>query len=238
MQFKPDFSLLKYDKPSKRHEPPYVARYRRGNKTLIYMADYHDEEKSWNMVDWCFSKDFGYTPDILLTEFENAGRELKAFKTNTLTHAAFVAARNDVPVVLSDLSEQEMLSVLGKDADSEYLSKVLSVGPIENGNDLQKQGAKLNRQGRDRFMLENIAAALNKYDTVFCILGEGHFISQRDVLDKMFESKPEYIDDFPKLRTDFGKKNIFYKAVNSIRNKIHPMNTVNLVKFKGGVENG
>ena len=48
MNFKPNFTLLGNIKDMDK-EQPYVAIYRRGNKTLVYMADFHGEKKSWDM---------------------------------------------------------------------------------------------------------------------------------------------------------------------------------------------
>ena len=56
--------------------------------------------------------------------------------------------------------------------------------------------------GRDPFMLRNIAAALNRYDTVFAVFGEGHYRSQRLVLEDML-GKPEYIKTVPNPRGNF-----------------------------------
>ena len=44
MFFKPNFNLLEKIKVMDK-EQPYVAIYRRGNKTLVYMADFHGEKK-------------------------------------------------------------------------------------------------------------------------------------------------------------------------------------------------
>ena len=52
-------------------------------------------------------------------------------------------------------------------------------------------------------MLENIAAALNKYDTVFAIFGGGHYEVQRLVLEDMM-GKPEYITRIKNMRGDFS----------------------------------
>lgn len=54
--------------------------------------------------------------------------------------------------------------------------------------------ADLNLFVRDPFMLKNIFAAMNKYDTVFATFGEGHFRAQRCVLEHAFGA-PEYISD-------------------------------------------
>lgn len=243
MQFRPKLDLLKYyDEVEKRefNNPPYVAIYRSGNKILVYMADRHAKEVSWNMVDWCFSKKFGLRPDILLTEFENAGRKFHTpnliqakAETDTLAHAAFVAAKHKVPVVLADLSDAEMMSVIGI-KDKRNLSEVLRVSPNSKGSNLQKMGAKLNKEGRDPFMVNNIATALNKYDTVFCIFGEGHFRDQRAVLDDMFGKEPdEYITEFPDMHTNFGKtkQNFFERARDKFLRRVHKMEVIRLVEF-------
>ena len=247
MQFKPNFDLLKHwDEVGngKTRKPPYVAIFRKSNKILVYMADWHAKENSWNMVDWCFSKDFGIKPDILLTEFENAGRDLYTDprkNDNTLSHAAFVAAEHNVPVVLADLSASQMMSVINTE-DKKYLSSVLRAGPFNAGNKLQQDCAKLNMYARNPFMLENIAIALNKYDTVFCIFGEGHLCEQSAVLEDML-GKPEYITEFPNMHTDFSnkKRNIFVRACDKIASKLHKMEIVRLIEFdmfKGGKQNG
>lgn len=239
MQFKPNVELLKhYDNAvqDKSRKPPYVAIYRFGKKTLVYMAERHVTESSWNMVEWCFSKKSGLRPDVLLTEFENAGRDLNRddkTKKNTLSHVAFVAAEHGVPVVLSDLSESQMMDIIGTN-DKKHLHDALRAGPNPKGNDLQKDCAKLGIQGRNPFMVQNIAAALNKYDTVFCIFGEGHFREQRAVLDDMFGKGPdEFITEFPDMHTDFGKskRNMFQNACDKIKQKLHTMEIIRLVEF-------
>ena len=126
------------------------------------------------------------------------------------------------------------MSVIGI-KDKRNLSEVLRVSPNSKGSDLQKMGAKLNKEGRDPFMVNNIATALNKYDTVFCIFGEGHFRDQRAVLDDMFGKEPdEYITEFPDMHTDFGKvkRNIFQRGIDIVKNKIHQMKIVRLVEFE------
>jgi hypothetical protein len=45
---------------------------------------------------------------------------------------------------------------------------------------------------RSVFMLQNIAAALNEYEIVFCEMGSGHFIDIHKALKKML-GKPQYI---------------------------------------------
>lgn len=239
MVFKPDFSLLGNTKIMDKQQP-YIAIYRRGNKTLVYMADFHGEKKSWDMVDWCFSEKFRIKPDVLITEFEHTGRQLTNSPNNTLTHAAFVAERHNIPVVLSDLSDDEKLAVLGDGADVEYLGKVLHSEPRFDGNDLEKAGAYLNKYGRNPFMLQNIATALNEYDTVFCIFGEGHFREQYDALNDMLGALPEYITEFPEnTKTEYGKdkKDIFNNGKSKI---MHEMQIIKLVDFNKmkGKENG
>lgn len=237
--FKPNFNLLGKIKVTDK-EQPYVAIYRRGNKTLVYMADFHGEKKSWDMVDWCFSENFKIKPDVLITEFEHTGRRLTNSPTNTLEHAAFVAERHNIPVVLSDLSDDEKLAVLGDGANTEYLNKVSHSEPKFDGNDLEKAGAKLNRYGRNPFMLQNIATALNKYDTVFVIFGEGHLREQYDALKDMFGALPEYITEFPEnTKTEYGKdkKDIFNNGTSKVMDKMQVIKLVDFNEMKGK-ENG
>ena len=213
MQFKPNFDLLcDFEKVEKAKDfacnSAFVAVFKRGNKTLVYMGDIHRQNISFDMVDMCFSADFGLQPDVLLVEFENSGRKLDStFNRNTLTYAAAVAAKRGIPVVFADLSESQMLDVINSgfpnnQINDEDLHKVLRAGPTGT-NVYQKMCEYLNRFGRDRFMLENIATALNNYDTVFAIFGTGHYEEQRLVLEDMM-GKPEYITRIKNMRDDFS----------------------------------
>ena len=218
MQFKPNFDLLRYW-PDAEHardfasNTAFVAIFKRDNKTLVYMCDRHCYNISFNMVDMCFADDFGYKPDVLLTEMPNAGFERRfnwhGVQDNTLAHAAVVAMKKNVPVVFSDLSDEQIVKVINagfpdNQITSDDLHKVFSSGgPYPNGNMWQKMSAHVDMYGRDRFMLQNIAAALNKYDTVFAIFGSGHYESQRLVLEDMM-GKPEYITKMKNMRGDFS----------------------------------
>lgn len=216
MQFKPNFDLFcDWDKAKRAKDfacnSAFVAVFRRDNKTLVYMGDKHRENVSFDMVDMCFADDFGHKPDVLLTEMENANYEWKfgyhGFQTNTLLYAAVVATERNIPVVFADLSDRQMIDVINAgfpnskitDAD---LHKVLRAGPTGT-NIYQQMCEYLNRFGRNRFMLQNIAEALNRYDTVFVIFGAGHYEEQRLVLEDMM-GKPEYITKIKNMRGDFS----------------------------------
>ena len=218
MQFKPNFDLLRYWPDAERarnfaSSSAFVAIFKHDNKTLVYMCDRHCYNISFNMVDMCFADDLGYKPDVLLTEMENAGFERKFdwfwYQDNTLSYAAGVAAKKGVPVVFADLSASQYVDVINagfpdNQITREDLHKVLGAGgPNPNGNMWQKMDAYLDMYGRDRFMLQNIVAALDKYDTVFAIFGSGHYESQRLVLEDMM-GKPEYITKIKNMRGDFS----------------------------------
>ncbi len=218
MQFKPNFDLLRYwtDAEHARNfasNTAFVAVFKRGNKTLVYMCDKHCYNISFNMVDMCFAKDFDYKPDVLLTEIPNAGFEKRfnwhGLQDNTLAHAAAVATKLDIPIVFSDLSDDELVNVINQgfpdnQITTDDLNKVFgSGGPFPDGNRYQRMSAYVDFYGRDRFMLENIAAALDKYDTVFAIFGIGHYEVQRLVLEDMM-GKPEYITKIKNVRGDFS----------------------------------
>ena len=216
MQFKPNFDLLSDWKNVKKSKDfasnsAYVAIFKRNNKTLVYMCDIHGLNISFNMVDMCFSDDFGIKPDILLTEMENIDYEYKfgwyGLQNNTLPYAAAMAVKRNVPIVFADLSDEQMIKVLQhgfpkENITNDFLHKVLRDGPTKN-----QMSEYLNTNGRDRFMLGNIAAALNKYDTVFAIFGSGHYEAQRLVLEDML-GKPEYITRIKNMRGDFSNLEI------------------------------
>lgn len=221
MQFKPNFDLLRDWASAEKSikfasNSAYVAIFRRDDKTLVYMCDRHGENISFNMVDMCFADDFGVKPDVLLTEIENTGFERKfnwrGYQSNTLVYAAEIAAQRNIPVVFSDLSDSQYVDVINcgfpdNKITTIDLDRVLSSEPNMNGNLLQQMSSYLNVMGRDRFMLQNIAAALNRYDTVFAIFGVGHYEDQRLVLEDML-GKPEYITRIKNMRGDFSNVKI------------------------------
>jgi len=239
MQFKPNFDLfVDWGKTEKSEafasNSAYVAVFKRDNKTLVYMCDVHRFNVSFNMVDMCFDDDFGIKPDVLVVEMENADYEWKfgwhGFQNNTLSYAAGVAAKRNVPVIFADLNDAQMVDVINhgfpdNQITSEGLHEVLRAGPGSRLTIQQQMCEYLNRFGRDKFMLENIAAALNKYDNVFAIFGTGHFESQRLVLEDMM-GKPEYITRIKNMRGDFSDV------------KIEPVKLCEFEIEKGDKQNG
>lgn len=216
MQFKPNFDLLRdWESAEKARDfacnSAFVSVFKRDNKTLVYMCDRHGENISFNMVDMCFADDFGMHPDILLVEIENENFERKFdwywLQKNTLSYAAVIAAKKNVPIVFADLSDAQMIDVINygysddKIVAKDLTSVLCSGAPNPNGNLYQQKLAYLNMFGRDKFMVQNIAAALNKYDTVFVICGVGHYEDQRLVLEDML-GNPEYITRIKNMRRD------------------------------------
>lgn len=215
MQFKPNFDLLEAWEDAQRMYPgAYVALFEKNGKTLVYMCDRHGENESFDMVDFCFKSGKFKQPDILITEFENAGREVGKHEsqTNTLIYAAAVASKQNIPVVFADLSHKEKQDVLQAHYpnyvfDESVVRKILRTAPMRSSGEFGEMGGTLNKFGRDKFMLENIATALNKYDTVFAIFGSGHYESQRLALIDMM-GEPKYIGKIPNARGEFDEKDI------------------------------
>jgi len=215
MQFKPNFDLLRdWESAEKAKDfacnSAFVSVFKRDNKKLIYMCDRHGENISFNMVDMCFADDFGIRPDVLLVEMENENFECKFdwywLQKNTLSYAAVIAAKRNVPIVFVDLSDAQMIDVINYGFQNNKISKsdlgkVLSHTPNKNGNLYQQMCEYLGIAGRDRFMLQNIVAALDRYDTVFVICGVGHYEKQRLVLEDMM-GEPEYITRIKNMRAD------------------------------------
>ena len=197
MPLKPNFDLLQaWEDAEKLKHYPCVAVFEKDGKTLVYMCDDHGANKSFDMVDMCMKSGMYPRPDVLVTEFENSGRNVMP------------GMMQNIPVVFADLSDEQMLNVLrvqypNRIFESADLTKVLRAGPIRSNGEFGEMGIALNKYGRDKFMLQNIATALNKYDVVFAIFGSGHFESQRLALIDMM-GRPKYITDMPNTRGDFN----------------------------------
>ncbi len=203
MIFEPNLELLEC---ADRKNPevslfPYVAVFQAHGKTLVYMCDKHGANKSYDMIDLCFTTDKSPKPDVMLVEFENQGREFKSehFNALSLSYAAVRAAKLNVPVVFADLSRAQMMDVLRQTSqDSEITDDILrDILQMNTNPDLSR--ALCN--ARDVFMLKNIAAAMNKYNVVWAIFGGAHYINQRRVLSDMF-GEPKYVRDIPNMRMD------------------------------------
>ena len=83
------------------------------------------------------------------------------------------------------------------DFDNADLNEIFKEGwnwPSSKGTVFNKLSEDEDLYARDPFMVKNIAAALNKYDTVYAAFGEGHYRSHRKILEDML-GKPEYIWD-------------------------------------------
>lgn len=225
MQFKPNFDLIAaWEDAQRMYSGAYIALFEKDGKTLVYMCDVHGENESFDMVDYCFKSGKFKQPDILITEFENAGREVGKHmaQTNTLIYAAAVAEKQNIPVVFADLShkeKQDVLQVYYPDHvfDENVVRKILRTEPMRLAGELGEMGGTLNKFGRDKFMVENIAVALSKYDVVFAIFGSGHYESQRLVLIDMM-GEPRYIGKIPNVRGEFDEKDI--KPIKLVNFKI------------------
>ena len=225
MQFKPNFDLIAaWEDAQRMYCGAYIALFEKDGKTLVYMCDVHGENESFDMVDYCFKSGKFKQPDILITEFENAGREVGKHmaQTNTLIYAAAVAEKQNIPVVFADLSHKEKQDVLqvyypDRVFDENVVRKILRTEPMRSAGELGEMGGTLNKFGRDKFMVENIAVALSKYDVVFAIFGSGHYESQRLVLIDMM-GEPRYIGKIPNVRGEFVEKDI--KPIKLVNFKI------------------
>lgn len=210
MQFQPDFDLYQeYENVPREIQPPYVAVFRKGVKTLVCICERHQHIFSFDIIDWVFDKSSLPPADVFLVEREN-DYDKPVGNRSSLLYAAAIAAQKNIPIVFFDLSAKQMIAVLGNlYPDQEFtpqrLHNILTSRPVRNGTTDCEMIIALNRYGRDKFMIQNIAAALNKYDTVYVIFGEEHFRSQRQMLIDML-GKPEYINrnQIPQMRRDFS----------------------------------
>jgi hypothetical protein len=190
---------------------PYIAVFKKDGKTLIYIAEDHGANKSYDMTDFCFSDKSPAQPQIAVVEYRNSAREITQgeIPQNNLIYAAAVAAKRGLPVVFADLSDEEMLAILReKHPDREFTEQDLHKSLTAGGPSVKKGeynffSHEINLYGRDPYMVKNIAAALNKYDVVLAVFGDGHYRSQRLILEDMM-GKPEYIKDVPNTRGDFS----------------------------------
>lgn len=212
MQFKPNFDLLRTtgskELISIAGARLCVAIFHRENKTLVCMCDDHKANIAFDMSEMCLSDNFSIKPDVLLCEMENVGFERKfsshGYQDSDLTHAAGLAAKKNIPLVFMDLSREQMVGVV----NSRFPNNQIADSDLHNilmPNHMEQQHEQYIwlLQQRDRFMLQNIAAALNKWDSVFVIFGGAHFANQRLVLEDMM-GKPEYITKIKNMRGDFS----------------------------------
>ncbi|MDR2902837.1 MAG: hypothetical protein LBU87_07040 [Lactobacillales bacterium] len=211
MIFTANFDLYKTWEDSERvTHLPYIAVFKKNGKTLIYLAEDHGANLSFDMTYFCFSEKSPAMPQIALVEYENVGRPVRSFEIqdNNMIYAAAIASKIGIPVVYADLSHDEMLGVLQQKHPDEALSiddvnKALSAGgPSIKRGKYNFLSHELDLYGRDPFMIKNITAALNEYDVVLAVFGEGHYRSQRLILEDML-GKPEYITTVPNSRGDF-----------------------------------
>jgi hypothetical protein len=210
--FAPNMNLyVPWEDAEKIEHAPYIAVFKKDNKTLIYIASKNSTNESFDAVDFCFSRQSLPFPEIAVVEFEHSDRKVTPglIQRNNLIYGGAVAARHGLPVVYADLSQTEMLKVLQdkfpeKNLTEQDLIKTLRAGgPSVKKGEYNLYAHYLYMLGRDPYMLNNIAAALNKYDVVLAVSGEGHYRSQRLILEDMM-GKPEYIKDFPNSRGDFN----------------------------------
>lgn len=212
MTFIPNFDLYKTWEESERvGQHPYIAVFKKNGKTLLYIAEDHGANISYDMTDFCFSDKSPAVPQIAVVEYRNSGRNptKNSIHRNNLVYAAAVATKRGLPVVFADLSDEEMLKILrerhpDREFTTEDLTKSLTAGgPSVKKGEYNFFSHEINLYGRDPYMINNIAAAMNQYDVVLAVFGEGHYRSQRLVLEDMF-GEPEYIRDVPNTRGDFG----------------------------------
>jgi hypothetical protein len=145
MQFEPNLDLLKEweDAEPIFDRSPYAAVFKKNEKTLIYACDRHGANVSFDMVDFCLSDGFPEKPQIVLVEFENAGRKMTkgTFHDNSLAYAAGVAAKRGLPVVFADLSKSEMADVVRRFApDKELVNENYVRKILESGGPSRKKG--------------------------------------------------------------------------------------------------
>lgn len=107
----------------------------------------------------------------------NLGPCITASQLNAWTKKEFGVKFDDM-----DFSDKKYKNITAPITGSKYKTNQISVDE--------------DKLGRDPFMLQNIAAALNKYKVVFAVFGGGHYDVQRKALENML-GKPEYIWEVP-----------------------------------------
>jgi len=184
------------------HESVYTAAVAARNNIPVVLAD------------------IGYSEEACKRAYElsgNAEWTIKAFYlrwiiTNMLLHERQFGTKttlakeikNFTSIIYKDwmgvpLTEDEIKelfkSEFGVDFDPMNLAEVLPRGwktPKESGTIINRFCNYADYYARDPFMIQNITNALNKYDVVFAVFGEGHYRTQRLVLEDMMGT-PEYI---------------------------------------------
>ncbi len=246
-------------------EPPYIAIYKYGNKTLIYLAAAHMNDKTLNMVDYIFDS---FKPQAAL--LENFRGDKTPFKKCYKMESHYTAAKAEekaIPIVRSDANQKDVWKKLVKEGNYTYydlqgyliirsivanadnpckkksarediatfekrlhkdeFGKLFTpqelnvwtqknfgesydsinfqnyscarlIFPIKNGYITNSISIDEDLHARDPFIIKNIAAALNKYDTVLAVFGEGHYQTQQNALKDMLGEPKEYITETDK----------------------------------------
>jgi len=214
--FTPNLDLyVPFEDSERMGKSPYIAVFRKGGKHLIYIAENHIANESFDMTDFCLSDKDLPMPDVAVIEFENENRPVTTglIQRNSLIYTGAVAAKKGIPVVFADLSQDEMLDVLRKQHNDQTLTTEDLIKTLRAGGPSTKKGLynlmsyNLNKYGRDAYMVKNIAAALNKYNVVLVTMGEGHYRTHRLIIEDMMGT-PEYINRVPNSRGDFSTTEI------------------------------
>ena len=132
-------------------------------------------------VDWIIGNIISYKK--MYNQKTTAERELKLFNLR--------AKENNFPTAKIEDIKYWFLNEYGKDIDAADLAEIDFI-PKSKGKKLNVFYYTVGRLIRDPFMLKNIELALNKYDTVFVCFGEGHYRSQKGIIEDSL-GVPEYI---------------------------------------------
>ena len=90
---------------------PYIAVFKKDGKTLVYLAAEHGSQKTYDMVDFVFTK---FRPNISVVEFLHKNTAVEIFHRHggkpVMGEAAYTAAlsvRHNIPVILADFGYSE-----------------------------------------------------------------------------------------------------------------------------------
>lgn len=124
MNYIPNIDLLNvYSDVNNHTDYPMIAVFDFDNKRLVYCGTAHDEDKSFDAINYCFNN---FNIDCVVTEYDKnkkiEGADAKNRCQNELEYSGRIAIAKNTPCVLADTGEKDWINTLiAKNID--YMNK-------------------------------------------------------------------------------------------------------------------
>lgn len=197
--FSPQISIVEYEPYrvmnfSDKHESVYVSLKSEKSNSSVVLSDLGYDFNTYKKMFEINDK------NLILCQADWIINNMKSYKNiykkkttieKDINNFNIAAEKNNFPKADVDKIKNWFLSEYETDIN-EFDLEEIDLTPRSKGKKLNVFYDDVNKFIRDPFMLKNIEKALNKYDTVFACFGEGHYRSQRLVLENSL-GEPEYI---------------------------------------------